>query len=328
MTNKASLLMNCNLQSNSPETMLSPRFRSNSPLSSRKLNLNQNQFRNLSQIKMNQYQNMVPSCSYCSRPAHPHSTLCQVHLSQTYRNPNQPPSPPTPFNPSHLHAQTQNTPSNDARLYHWVNNESILSQSCINCKVTETPLWRRDLLGNHLCNACGLYYKTHEAHRPIDWKATTIKRRKRKRPIIEPMADYQRHPTISGASTLVSDLEPLPRFSSPIEPKLQATPLGHPLSLYQMYLGDGRKNARAYLPSISSAIITPTITPQRSPKSTPEDSTIPSLVSCLEGLVSSSEVDTVETNPTYTVTPPSEESFAIGVSLPSFKSFLAGAYLI
>ena len=77
-------------------------------------------------------------------------------------------------------------------LFHWVNNKtskstksaisssntrSSINQECFNCKATETPLWRRSLDGNHLCNACGLYFKTHSSHRPVDWKATSIKRR-------------------------------------------------------------------------------------------------------------------------------------------------------
>jgi hypothetical protein len=39
---------------------------------------------------------------------------------------------------------------------------------CFNCKVTKTPLWRRTPDRAHsLCNACGLYYKQYNAHRPL-----------------------------------------------------------------------------------------------------------------------------------------------------------------
>lgn len=39
---------------------------------------------------------------------------------------------------------------------------------CFNCKVTQTPLWRRTPDRKHsLCNACGLYYKQYGAHRPL-----------------------------------------------------------------------------------------------------------------------------------------------------------------
>ncbi|KAI8339678.1 hypothetical protein BC941DRAFT_421159 [Chlamydoabsidia padenii] len=50
---------------------------------------------------------------------------------------------------------------------------------CFNCNTSTTPLWRRDGAGNTICNACGLYYKLHNVHRPITMKRSTIKRRKR-----------------------------------------------------------------------------------------------------------------------------------------------------
>ncbi|KAI8636894.1 hypothetical protein BD408DRAFT_425428 [Parasitella parasitica] len=50
---------------------------------------------------------------------------------------------------------------------------------CFNCDTTTTPLWRRDDEGNNICNACGLYYKLHNVHRPLSMKRTVIHRRKR-----------------------------------------------------------------------------------------------------------------------------------------------------
>jgi hypothetical protein len=39
---------------------------------------------------------------------------------------------------------------------------------CYNCHVTKTPLWRRTPDRSHsLCNACGLYYKQYNTHRPL-----------------------------------------------------------------------------------------------------------------------------------------------------------------
>lgn len=39
---------------------------------------------------------------------------------------------------------------------------------CSNCSATETPLWRRiNNSGETVCNACGLYFKLHGAHRIV-----------------------------------------------------------------------------------------------------------------------------------------------------------------
>jgi len=38
---------------------------------------------------------------------------------------------------------------------------------CNNCGTTTTPSWRRNILGELLCNACGLYYKVHNQPRPL-----------------------------------------------------------------------------------------------------------------------------------------------------------------
>ncbi|CAG8640416.1 1857_t:CDS:2, partial [Paraglomus occultum] len=39
---------------------------------------------------------------------------------------------------------------------------------CYNCGITNTPLWRRTPDRMHsLCNACGLYYKQYNTHRPL-----------------------------------------------------------------------------------------------------------------------------------------------------------------
>jgi GATA-binding protein len=39
-----------------------------------------------------------------------------------------------------------------------------------NCKTTQTPLWRRSPTGETICNACGLYLKARNQHRPVNLK--------------------------------------------------------------------------------------------------------------------------------------------------------------
>lgn len=73
-------------------------------------------------------------------------------------------SPPSPVDVTALHLQSQNT---------------TVVIACQNCGTTITPLWRRDEAGRTICNACGLYYKLHNAHRPVTMKKAMIKRRKR-----------------------------------------------------------------------------------------------------------------------------------------------------
>ncbi|XP_054273231.1 box A-binding factor-like isoform X2 [Macrosteles quadrilineatus] len=52
--------------------------------------------------------------------------------------------------------------------------------TCSNCSTSATSLWRRNTLGEPVCNACGLYYKLHGVNRPLTMKKDSIQTRKRK----------------------------------------------------------------------------------------------------------------------------------------------------
>ena len=75
---------------------------------------------------------------------------------------------PTENNESALHCLPERplTASEKKRIREWARN-----LTCFNCKTSKTPLWRRTPDKKHnLCNACGLYFTKHEAHRPFEYK--------------------------------------------------------------------------------------------------------------------------------------------------------------
>ena len=53
-------------------------------------------------------------------------------------------------------------------------------RSCSNCRTNRTTMWRKNVNGGFVCNACGLYLKKNHSHRPIEMHFRPIfKRRKR-----------------------------------------------------------------------------------------------------------------------------------------------------
>lgn len=94
-----------------------------------------------------------------------------------------------------LHIRGTSTPSNNNNKWNMVSikqeipptpspppvEEEESNMECINCQQTKTPLWRKNHQGEPLCNACGLYYKLHQYHRPVTMRKSTIQRRRRMR---------------------------------------------------------------------------------------------------------------------------------------------------
>lgn len=80
-------------------------------------------------------------------------------------------------------------PSNNyssTNLAEAVNPDIDIPITCTNCSTQATPLWRRDLGGSPLCNACGLFFKLHGINRPLSLKTDVIKKRKRSSIAISP----------------------------------------------------------------------------------------------------------------------------------------------
>jgi len=48
------------------------------------------------------------------------------------------------------------------------NNNPNENKRCVNCDLTQTPIWRRDETKRLLCNACGLYWKANHRDRPLN----------------------------------------------------------------------------------------------------------------------------------------------------------------
>lgn len=93
------------------------------------------------------------SSPYSSRPSSPINEHVQASGSQTLDAI----SPSTP--------QKQRSSSTTKKH---TSNKPPRQLECYNCGVNKTPLWRRTPDRMHsLCNACGLYYKQYNTHRPL-----------------------------------------------------------------------------------------------------------------------------------------------------------------
>lgn len=44
----------------------------------------------------------------------------------------------------------------------------LTTRKCFNCSTTKTPMWRRDINNNPVCNSCGMYYRVNGINRPVN----------------------------------------------------------------------------------------------------------------------------------------------------------------
>jgi len=64
-------------------------------------------------------------------------------------------------------SSSSNSSLNSMTSFQKIDSEEYrYGMSCFNCGASETPLWRRSIDGKMLCNACGLYLKSHNQARP------------------------------------------------------------------------------------------------------------------------------------------------------------------
>ncbi|XP_072763067.1 uncharacterized protein [Anoplolepis gracilipes] len=81
-----------------------------------------------------------------------------------------------------------------------------VDMSCTNCGTMTTTIWRRNMKGEMVCNACGLYYKLHGVNRPVTMRRDTIHTRRRRPKGEKPTRHRKRLITLSekGDAVLAS----------------------------------------------------------------------------------------------------------------------------
>lgn len=89
------------------------------------------------------------------------------------------------------------------RRYRGDKNDRQRDMSCTNCRTSTTTIWRRNVLGEAVCNACGLYFKLHGVNRPLNMRRDTIHTRRRRAKHEKPTRrrSTNSHPPMSPAGS-------------------------------------------------------------------------------------------------------------------------------
>ncbi|XP_063995597.1 GATA zinc finger domain-containing protein 11-like isoform X1 [Diachasmimorpha longicaudata] len=131
-----------------------------------------------------------------------------------------------------------------------------VDMSCTNCGTMTTTIWRRNMNGEMVCNACGLYYKLHGVNRPHTMRRDTIHTRRRRPKGEKPTRHRKKEAAIAPAQADQMDAESadmLAALRRQIQPHLMMAALtpshmssGHPptsqlnyplpLSTYMMHV--------------------------------------------------------------------------------------------
>jgi uncharacterized Zn finger protein (UPF0148 family) len=92
---------------------------------------------------------------------------------------------------------------------------------CHNCGQTQTPLWRKSMTGQVICNACGLYEKLHKSPRPASLHKGRVQRRRRDWPTPEDGSEDSMDNMTADVSTATSPVKSEPLTSSATSPLLE-----------------------------------------------------------------------------------------------------------
>lgn len=109
----------------------------------------------------------------------------QVFIEDDIQLNNKPSSDAPGFDPHHTILDTKpkkprrKSNNQDLSVPAISKKNEVTTGPCSNCGTEKTPLWRRSVTGDPLCNACGLFYKLHGVNRPLSLKKDVIQRRNR-----------------------------------------------------------------------------------------------------------------------------------------------------